>query len=177
MDPSEAVPLYIGSQLLKCIAGAARKTTSGSGHIYGSIGMFRSVGIVNCGPAQQIQEIPKLKTTMIVESHWRRIKHDFLHRFKRPRVDLVVWVLTRRVIPDAMRRMDTLLDGGNRTAMASWRKDYKCHGQRDMARHGGPRRNNKGNPKHIRLTPQSRQRNMRNQRTAQLNPRRKWPWR
>ena len=61
----------------------------------------------------------------IVESHWRRIKHDFLHRFNRSRVDLVVWLLTRRGIPDAMRRMDDLLDGGNRTAMESWRKDYK----------------------------------------------------
>ena len=45
------------------------------------------------------REIPKLKTTMAVESHWRRIKHDYLHRFNRPRVDLFVWVLTRRLTP------------------------------------------------------------------------------
>lgn len=36
------------------------------------------------------KEIPVLKTTMIVESHWRKIKHDYLHRFNRPRIDLVV---------------------------------------------------------------------------------------
>jgi hypothetical protein len=47
------------------------------------------------------REIPVLKTTMIVESHWRRLKHDYLHRFNRPRIDLViVWVLISRVILD-----------------------------------------------------------------------------
>ena len=75
--------------------------------------------------AANAKEIPKLKTTMIVESHWRRIKHDYLHRFNRPRIDLVVWVLTQRVIPDAITRMGKLLDKGNLTVMASWRKAFK----------------------------------------------------
>ncbi|KAJ7577202.1 hypothetical protein C8J56DRAFT_899287 [Mycena floridula] len=38
-------------------------------------------------------EIPVLKTTMILESHWRRIKRTFLHHFASPRVDLLVWIL------------------------------------------------------------------------------------
>lgn len=29
--------------------------------------------------------IPQLRTTMMVESHWRRVKHDYLHLFNRPR--------------------------------------------------------------------------------------------
>ena len=37
--------------------------------------------------------LPVLKTTMITESHWRKIKHDYLHRFNRPRIDLVCWVI------------------------------------------------------------------------------------
>ena len=71
------------------------------------------------------KEIPVLKTTMIVESHWRRIKHDYLHRFNRPRVDLVVWVLLSRLIPNALARMQALLQRNHRQATASWRKDFK----------------------------------------------------
>lgn len=41
-------------------------------------------------------EIPILRTPMILESHWRVIKHDFLDRLKRPRIDLVVWVLDKQ---------------------------------------------------------------------------------
>ncbi|KAH8656329.1 hypothetical protein BGZ61DRAFT_500287 [Ilyonectria robusta] len=44
------------------------------------------------------KEIPVLKTTMIVESHWRKIKHDYLH---------------------------PLLQHDHRQATASWRKDFK----------------------------------------------------
>jgi hypothetical protein len=70
-------------------------------------------------------EIPVLKTTMIVESHWRKIKHDYLHRFNRPRIDLVVWVLLSRAIPNSLVRMRALLDQDHRRAMASWRKAFK----------------------------------------------------
>ncbi|KAK9245725.1 hypothetical protein V1506DRAFT_458451 [Lipomyces tetrasporus] len=59
-------------------------------------------------------EIPVLKTTMIVESHWRKIKHDCLHCFNRPRIDLVVWVLLSRAIPDALTRMRALLQDHDR---------------------------------------------------------------
>ncbi|KAL1989584.1 hypothetical protein VTN49DRAFT_6781 [Thermomyces lanuginosus] len=48
--------------------------------------------------------IPTVKTTMIVESHWRILKHNYLHRFNRPRVDLVVGILITRVIPDAIHK-------------------------------------------------------------------------
>ncbi|TFK57941.1 hypothetical protein BDN72DRAFT_737553, partial [Pluteus cervinus] len=43
--------------------------------------------------------IPILKTTMILESHWRRIKHDFLHHFRMPRCDLLVWILVTKLAP------------------------------------------------------------------------------
>lgn len=70
-------------------------------------------------------EIPVLKTTMIVESHWRRLKHDYLHRFNRPRVDLVLWILLSRVLPDSVYRMNEILEGGSRCVEASWRKVFK----------------------------------------------------
>jgi len=62
---------------------------------------------------------------MIVESHWRKIKHDYLHRFNRPRLDLVVWVLLSRSIPDSVRNMQAILDREHRIAIASWRKAFK----------------------------------------------------
>ncbi len=71
------------------------------------------------------KEIPVLKTTMIIESHWRKIKHDYLHRFNRPRIDLVIWVLLSRSIPDGLTRMQALLQRNHRKATACWRKDFK----------------------------------------------------
>lgn len=67
-------------------------------------------------------EIPVLKTTMIVESHWRKLKHDYLHKFNRPRIDLVVWILLQKAIPDSLIRMRALLNCDHRRVDASWRK-------------------------------------------------------
>lgn len=66
-----------------------------------------------------------LKTTMIVESHWRRIKRDFLYRFNRPRIDLVIWVLTSRAIPQGLDRIRAIQLGDFRNGVASWRKTFK----------------------------------------------------
>ena len=71
------------------------------------------------------REIPVLKTTMIMESHWRKVKHDFLHSFNRPRIDIVAWVLLSNVIPDALTRMHVLLQRDHRKGRASWRKHFK----------------------------------------------------
>lgn len=72
-------------------------------------------------------EIPTVKTTMIVESHWRTLKHDYLHRFNRPRVDLVVWILTTRVIPDAVHRVSAIVKNNSRVYKARWRAEFKKH--------------------------------------------------
>ncbi|KAF5175078.1 Atp-dependent dna helicase pif1 [Thalictrum thalictroides] len=71
------------------------------------------------------EEIPVLRTTMIVESHWRRIKRDFLCRFNRPRIDLVVWTLISRSIPQGLEKMEAIQDGNYRKGVASWRKKFK----------------------------------------------------
>ena len=70
-------------------------------------------------------EILVLKTTMIVESHWRKIKHDFFHRFNRPRIDLVLWVLISRVMPSALNRLKAIMARDYRKATPSWQKDFK----------------------------------------------------
>lgn len=71
------------------------------------------------------EEIPVLKTTMIVESHWRVVKHDYLHRLNRPRVDLVTLVLSSRMIPRALKTMHAILEKNTRKATSSWRKPFK----------------------------------------------------
>ncbi|KAJ6614377.1 hypothetical protein B0H10DRAFT_1803689 [Mycena sp. CBHHK59/15] len=71
-------------------------------------------------------EIPVLKTTMILESHWRRIKHDFLHHFHMPRCDLLVWIIIVKLAPSFYRKLDRLLtDTGRYRELSSWRKDFK----------------------------------------------------
>ncbi|KAJ7577132.1 hypothetical protein C8J56DRAFT_1007246 [Mycena floridula] len=71
-------------------------------------------------------EIPVLKTTMILESHWRRIKKDFLHHFASPRVDLLVWILVTKLAPTYYRKLDLILHPISRyRELASWRKAFK----------------------------------------------------
>lgn len=72
-------------------------------------------------------QIAVLKTTMIVESHWRKIKHDHLHRFNRPRIDMVIWVMIARILPDIARRLQAIQDGNFRIASSSWRKGFKAN--------------------------------------------------
>ncbi|KAF8879755.1 hypothetical protein CPB84DRAFT_1714242, partial [Gymnopilus junonius] len=50
------------------------------------------------------EAIPRLKTTMIVEAHWRHIKEDYLHHFSFPRLDLLVWVLVTKLVPSYYRK-------------------------------------------------------------------------
>lgn len=75
--------------------------------------------------ARMPHSIPVLKTTMIVESHWRRIKHDFLHRFSRPRIDFVVWIMTTKVFPISIRQAVAITERNHRVASSSWRRDFK----------------------------------------------------
>ena len=66
--------------------------------------------------------IPVLKTT---SAHWRKLKQDHLHRFGRPRIDLVVGILTTRLVPDILRTTQAILRKDYRIARASWRKDFQ----------------------------------------------------
>ena len=48
-----------------------------------------------------------------------------MHRFSRPRVDLVTWVLVSRVVPIALEQMDAIISKTYRRATAAWRKSFK----------------------------------------------------
>lgn len=62
---------------------------------------------------------------MIIESYWRTLKHDYLYRFNHLRVDLLVWILTFRVLPNAVHRMKAISSGQFRIFKARWRKAFK----------------------------------------------------
>lgn len=58
---------------------------------------------------------------MIVESHWRRLKHDYLHQFNWPRIDLVTWIIISQAVPRSMEKMRAILEGNTRTNPLGWR--------------------------------------------------------
>ncbi|ESK85102.1 hypothetical protein Moror_3617 [Moniliophthora roreri MCA 2997] len=77
------------------------------------------------------REILRLKTTMLCESHWRRIKHDYLHHFHQPRVDLLIWILVKKLGPTYEQKLaQTVGNIGRYCDMASWRKPFKAKWKR-----------------------------------------------
>ncbi|KAG2128343.1 uncharacterized protein EDB93DRAFT_1243573 [Suillus bovinus] len=78
-------------------------------------------------------EVPRLKTTMIMESHWRRIKVDYLYHFSKPRIDLLAWILVTKLAPSYSKKLDHLLhDTGRFRELSSWRKSFKSEWQRAL---------------------------------------------
>jgi len=77
------------------------------------------------------EKISLFRTTMLVEAHWKVIKRDYLPRFFRPRLDLVVFVIINRLLPNYQRRYSKLIAGREK---ASWRKDFKRHWKELMKR-------------------------------------------
>ncbi|KAK7018772.1 hypothetical protein VNI00_018234 [Paramarasmius palmivorus] len=82
------------------------------------------------------EAIPRLKTTMIVESLWRVIKHDDLEQYHRPRLDLVTHTLIRRLLPRVRLTLDYILERrriGRPKALANWQREIERE-WKDMSR-------------------------------------------
>jgi hypothetical protein len=67
-------------------------------------------------------EIIVHKTTMLIESHWRTLKRDHLYKFARPRLDLLCFIITDKVVSQQLERYYLLCNGREQP---SWRKDFK----------------------------------------------------
>ncbi|CAG8838020.1 43770_t:CDS:2, partial [Gigaspora margarita] len=52
--------------------------------------------------------IPVGKTNMMIESHWRVLKHYYLNYFNRPRLDYLVWVICSCALPDQIDRFQQI---------------------------------------------------------------------
>lgn len=86
-------------------------------------------------------EIPRLRTTMIVESHWRHLKHDWLHLWPKMRLDMLVYTMIMKVIPKYKNVVDLVLEPSGRARdRATWRAAFKAEWRelelRDTARPG-----------------------------------------
>ncbi|POG64489.1 hypothetical protein GLOIN_2v1675679 [Rhizophagus irregularis DAOM 181602=DAOM 197198] len=62
------------------------------------------------------------RTTMLMESHWKVIKRDFLPKFFRPRIDLLIYIIISRLIPHHQQQYQKYL---NEREHISWKKDFK----------------------------------------------------
>jgi hypothetical protein len=59
---------------------------------------------------------------MLIESHWKVIKRDFLPKFFRPRIDLLIYIIISRLIPHHQQQYQKYLSGRENV---SWKKDFK----------------------------------------------------
>ena len=64
-------------------------------------------------------KIPIIKTTMFIEGHWKMIKRDFLYKFFRPRLDLLVFILTTKVIKHQKHKFKQIQNGHEKP---DWKK-------------------------------------------------------
>ncbi|KAJ7448910.1 hypothetical protein FB451DRAFT_1238776 [Mycena latifolia] len=73
--------------------------------------------------------IPRLKTTMVVESMWKHLKRRDLAQFNRPRLDLVTHLVLTSLLPRVKRTLDYvrgLRRIGRPQALAGWQVDAKA---------------------------------------------------
>ena len=61
-------------------------------------------------------------TTMLMESHWKVVKCDYLPKFFRPRLDLVTYIIISRLIPHHQQQFNKYQQGRE---VVSWRKEFK----------------------------------------------------
>ena len=60
---------------------------------------------------------------MFVEAHWKVLKRDFLYKFFRPRLDLVVFIIMEQMIPHNERKFNQIFVV--KREKADWRKAFK----------------------------------------------------
>ncbi|CAB4392891.1 unnamed protein product [Rhizophagus irregularis] len=68
------------------------------------------------------EKIYIFKTTMLVESHWKVIKRNYLPRFFRLRLDLVTFIVITRLLPHSEAMYNKYKSGREKV---SWRKEFK----------------------------------------------------
>ena len=58
--------------------------------------------------------IPFARTTMMVESHWSLLKRRYLLFHNRPRVDFVVYIMEKQLLPSFRNELFNLKNGGKK---------------------------------------------------------------
>lgn len=69
-----------------------------------------------------------LRTTMILEGFWNKVKHQVLAQYTNPRLDLVIYLIITYIEPAVRLRLGYHLDRrriGRPKSLAPWQKDFK----------------------------------------------------
>ena len=74
------------------------------------------ISVANC------DTVPFAQTTAYIESYWKILKHKYLKLFVRPRIDLLVYIVIRYVLPDKRRKW---LQHTNTLELPWWYKSFK----------------------------------------------------
>lgn len=78
-------------------------------------------------------EIPRIRTTMMVESLWNTIKHTYLIDFNRPRLDLAIHLILRHALPTIRSKVAQLAGtwrNGRCEKLADWQKSFRAEWKR-----------------------------------------------
>jgi len=79
-------------------------------------------------------QIPFSKTTMMIEAHWKVLKHDYLYRFNRPRLDYVIYVICEHLLPQQENRLLQLINGRQHPHWwEEFKREWKKTGQRNVS--------------------------------------------
>lgn len=71
-------------------------------------------------------EIPRLRTTMLVESHWRHLKRDWLFLWPKMRLDMLIFTIVTRVVSKYEHSVDLIIaPSGLARDRGSWRDELK----------------------------------------------------
>ena len=66
--------------------------------------------------------MPIARMTMIIESHWRTLKHNYKYQYNRPRLDHLNHIITGRLVPDMLNKWQLYK---NNRSYPSWWKAFK----------------------------------------------------
>jgi hypothetical protein len=75
-----------------------------------------------------LQDIPRIRITMKVESLWRVIKRKYLVDFVQPRLDLAIHLILLNALPGigiTLQQLDGTFRRGRPELLADWQKDLK----------------------------------------------------
>ena len=69
--------------------------------------------------------MPIARTTMITESHWRVLKHNYKYNYNRPRLDRLTQILAKQLVPDfKVKLVHYNLNRGFPTWWQAFKKDW-----------------------------------------------------
>ena len=71
---------------------------------------------------------------MMIEAHWKVLKHDYLYRFNRPRLDYVIYVICEHLLPQQENRLLQLINGRQHPHWwEEFKREWKKTGQRNVS--------------------------------------------